>query len=99
VHPDSIKDNFQVSAGEHPVLDIRLEVGATTESVTVTADAPLIESSNATISQIITTAEVQNFPVNGRTPAMLAHLAFGVLSTFEPGPVRAGAEGRFFGAA
>jgi hypothetical protein len=31
---------------------------------------------------------VEDLPVNGRTPMMLGNLALGVISTFEPGPVR-----------
>ncbi len=83
-----VRTGITLSTGEHPVIDIRMEVGAVTESVTVHAETPLLVSGNASVGQIITTAEVEDFPVNGRTPAMLANLAFGVVSTFEPGPVR-----------
>src|SRR5581483_4254045 len=38
--------------------------------------------------QTVTTEEVEDLTVNGRTPMMLANLAMGVISTFEPGPVR-----------
>ncbi|MBS1858005.1 MAG: carboxypeptidase regulatory-like domain-containing protein [Acidobacteria bacterium] len=77
-----------LSAGMHPVVDIRLEVGAITESVEVHEDAPILETANPTVGQVITGEEVENFPVNGRTPMMLANLAMGVISTYEPGPVR-----------
>jgi hypothetical protein len=77
-----------LSAGAHPVIDIRMDVGAVSESVTVNADAPLLETANPSVGQVITTAEVEDFPVNGRTPMMLDNLALGVNPTFEPGPVR-----------
>jgi Carboxypeptidase regulatory-like domain len=77
-----------LSAGEHPVVDIHLEVGAVSESVTVTAEAPILVTSNPSLGQVITTAEVEDIPVNGRTPMMLDNLALGVVSTYEPGPVR-----------
>src|SRR5882757_2955109 len=83
-----VRSGITLSAGAHPVIDIRLEIGAVTDSVTVEADAPLVVSSNASVGQVITTAEVEDFPINGRTPMMLAHMALGVISTFEPGPVR-----------
>src|ERR1041384_6770478 len=51
-----VRQALSLSMGEHPVIDIRLEVGAVNESVTITADAPLIESANASIGQVITTA-------------------------------------------
>jgi hypothetical protein len=77
-----------LSAGEHPVIDIHLEVGSLTEEVTVTAEAPILVTANPSLGQVITTAEVEDIPVNGRTPMMLDNLAMGVVSTFEPGPVR-----------
>lgn len=77
-----------LSIGEHPVVDIRLEVGDASQSVMVTADTPMIESSNASVGQVITTDEVENLPTNGRTPLMFSRLAMGVTGTNEPGPVR-----------
>ncbi len=83
-----VRKGITLSAGEHPVIDVHMEVGAVNEAVTVNADAPLVVSGTASVGQIITTKEVEDLPVNGRTPMMLANLAFGVISTFEPGPVR-----------
>jgi hypothetical protein len=77
-----------LSAGAHPVIDMRLDVGAVVDTVEVHADAPILETANPTVGQVITSEEVESFPVNGRTPMMLANLALGVISTFEPGPVR-----------
>jgi hypothetical protein len=83
-----VRKGVVVDAGGHPVVDLKLEVGAASESVTISADVPMIESANASIGQTVTTEEVEDLPVNGRTPMMLANLAMGVISTFEPGPVR-----------
>ena len=83
-----VRQGITLSAGEHPVIDILMEVGALTDAVTVTADAPLLVTANPAVGQVITTAEVEDFPINGRTPMMLDNLALGVISTFEPGPVR-----------
>src|ERR1035437_28345 len=83
-----VQQGITLSAGAHPVIDIRLEVGAITESVEVHADAPLIDTAGASVGQVITAEEVESFPVTGRTPMMLANLALGVISTYEPGPVR-----------
>ncbi len=82
------REGLTLSIGEHPVVDIRLEVGDASQSVMVTADTPMIESSNASVGQVITTEEVENMPTNGRTPLMLSRLAMGVTGTNEPGPVR-----------
>ena len=77
-----------LSSGENPVIDIHLEVGNASEEVTVTGEAPILVTANPSLGQVITTAEVEDVPINGRTPMMLDNLAMGVVSTFEPGPVR-----------
>src|SRR5947209_15742145 len=77
-----------LDAGAQPVIDIKMDLGAVTENITVTAEAPLITSSNASVGQVVTAREVENLPVNGRTPLMLSTLAMGAVSVFEPGPVR-----------
>jgi hypothetical protein len=80
-----VRQGLTLEPGEHPIVDIHLEVGASTESVTVTGDAPLIEAANASVGQVVTGKEVESIPVNGRTPLMLGQLAMGVISSTEPG--------------
>ena len=82
------RSGITLSVGEHPHVDIRLEVGAVNESITVTADAPLVISASPSVGQVITSQEVEDIPVNGRTPVMLAILAMGVTDTAEQNPYR-----------
>jgi hypothetical protein len=79
-----VRKEVHVGSGDHPVIDVRLSVGDATQSVEVTADAPLINSENASTGQTITTKEVEELPLNGRTPMMLAQLAEGVIATGQP---------------
>ena len=80
-----VRRSVHLGAGEHPVIDITLELGNSTQSVEVTADASLINSENASVGQAITTKEVEDLPLNGRTPLVLASLAMGVIATGQPG--------------
>src|SRR5262249_19882462 len=80
-----VRQGGNLGMGEHPVIDIKLDVGAVSEAVTVTADSPLIEAANASIGQVITSEEVETMPTNGGTPLMLAQLALGAIPTVEPG--------------
>src|SRR5205085_3643085 len=48
---EAIRKAFHLGSGETPVIDVRLELGATSQSVVVTADAPLINSENASVGQ------------------------------------------------
>ncbi|HEX4748560.1 MAG TPA: TonB-dependent receptor [Bryobacteraceae bacterium] len=77
-----------IEGGSHPVIDIKMEIGQVTENVTVTEESPLVRASDATVGQVITTREVEDLPLNGRTPLMLDTLAMGAVSVFQPGPVR-----------
>src|SRR5438477_5365118 len=76
-----IRQGVSLPPGEHPIIDIQLDVGAVTEVVTVTADSPLIENANSSIGQVITSDEVETMPTNGGTPLMLAQLALGAIPT------------------
>ena len=82
-----IRKAIHLGAGEHPIIDVRLDVGEVTQSVEVTAEVPLINNENASIGQTVTTKEVEDLPTNGGTPMMLATFAMGVISTSQPSQV------------
>lgn len=69
----------------HPIVDLALKVGNTGETVEVTAQAPLIDQTNASVGQVISTESVADLPLNGRTPVVLTELSVGVISTSAPG--------------
>ena len=41
---EAVRKGIHVGAGEHPVIDIRLEIGDAAQSVQVTAEAPLVNN-------------------------------------------------------
>jgi Carboxypeptidase regulatory-like domain len=79
-----IRENLAVDAGERVGVDIQLQVGQQTESITVSADASMLDTTTATAGQVINSAQVENLPMNGRTPLVLAQLAFGVVPNSDP---------------
>ncbi len=79
-----VRSGLEIGSGDHPVIDIHLEVGEVTQSVEVAGDVPLINTENSSTGQTITTKQVEDFPLNGRTPMMLAQLAIGVIATGSP---------------
>jgi len=78
------RQGVHLDSGDHAVVDIHLVIGAVTESISVTEEIPLVNTENASTGQIITTKQVEDFPLDGRTPMMLAQLAIGVLATANP---------------
>src|SRR5437667_4883706 len=59
--------------------DVVLKVGNVVESVTVQATVGAIKTDDATVSEIITTRDVSDLPLNGRDPMMLATTIPGVI--------------------
>ena len=61
------------------VLDITLELGAVTETVDVSAAAPLLETTRATQGQVIDNKRIVDMPLNGRDYSQLALLSAGAV--------------------
>ncbi len=76
---EAVRKGIHLGAGERTVIDFRLDVGDAAQSVEVTAEAPLVSSENASVGNAITTKEVEDLPLNGGSPWMLAQLGMGVI--------------------
>ena len=79
-----LREGIEVTAGERVGLDIELQIGQLTETISVTADAPMLDTTSATAGQVINSMQVENMPLNGRTPLSLAQLAMGVVPNSDP---------------
>jgi len=64
-------------------VDIQLQVGNVAESIEVVADAPLIQTDNSALGQVIDTRRVAELPLNGREFLSLATLTPGVQPNVE----------------
>lgn len=85
--------NILVNVGEETVVNLKLaKVNETREAIEVTGAAPLIETSDTTLSQVVDHTLVQQLPLNGRDYGKLVALTPGV--TVEPSGV-AGTEKGF----
>jgi hypothetical protein len=78
------QDGVAVGTNERIGLPVRLEVGAVTETVNITAEAPMLQTATASSGQVITTRQIDRMPVSGRTPLALAQLAFGIIPNTDP---------------
>lgn len=79
-----VDEGVQVSTNERVSLDIRLEVGQVQESIQVTAETPILQTATASTGSVIGTRQIEDTPLNGRTPLMLAALAMGVVPASDP---------------
>ena len=74
--------NIAVSPGDRVVVGtMTIELGALSETVTVTGEAPLIQAQSGERSSTVTTEAVQNLPIANRNFGGLASLTPGVIGT------------------
>lgn len=73
-----VRHNIDISADQHLNVDLTLQIGASTQTVQVTSAPPLLENENASQGLTINTREIEQMPLNGRTPLMFTQLAPGV---------------------
>jgi hypothetical protein len=72
--------------------DIRLEPGVFEQTVTVTAEAPVVNSDTSSISSVVDSHSVQNLPLDGRTLDQLVLLTAGNTSDSANNPRLAGSQ-------
>ena len=77
----SVRDNVQLRIGDRITLDFSLTLGDVAESVQVSGETPLLETSSAGLGLVMDQRRVQELPVVGGNPFYLTRLTAGVLST------------------
>jgi carboxypeptidase family protein/TonB-dependent receptor-like protein len=82
-----VRNGVELRVGDRIQLNFSMEVGAVTETVTVTSQAPLLESATASRGQVIDEAKVRDLPLLGRNPFLLAALSSGVQITPTQGSI------------
>ncbi len=70
----STQRGIVVNVGESIVSDFALKPGAVTETVEVTGSAPVLQSQDASVGQVIDSKSVNDLPLNGRNFTFLAQL-------------------------
>ncbi|HEY7304561.1 MAG TPA: TonB-dependent receptor [Bryobacteraceae bacterium] len=71
-------DSFDLAVNARQRVDLTLQVGQTSESVTVSGAAALLETENSTRGQVIGPKQIVDLPLNGRSYADLTLLVPGV---------------------
>ncbi len=78
------RKGFRVATQQFLTLDITLEVGQVQETITVTADAPLIETSNASTGGTLDRQVLEALPAPGRNAFMISVTVPTVAPTGDP---------------
>ncbi len=89
----AIRDKIELRTADKLAIDLTLQMGSATESVTVTADTPLLETTTATMGQTVDQRRMADLPIAHGNPYLLMTLTSGVAFTqnaaqdrpYEPG--------------
>jgi hypothetical protein len=76
-----VKEGLSLSTADRVGLNIRLELGAVAESVTVTGEASLLQTETASRSSLIQNRAIEDIPTNGRNLYQLQYTLPGVVKT------------------
>ena len=74
----AIRQNVTLELSQEAEIDIALTIGQTTQSVEVTAAAPLLNTTSGALSGVVNPQETVSLPLNGRNFGQLAVLTPGV---------------------
>ena len=73
-----VRDNVEVRLGDRLELNFKLDVGRMEETITVSAETPLLETRSASAGQVIDEKRIALMPLSDGNPFVLARLAPGV---------------------
>ena len=78
-----IRSGITVQTDQRATIAFNLEVGSITEAITVTEDAPLVQSETSSVGTVIDNKKIVDLPLNGRAFQSLTFLAPGAMEPAE----------------
>jgi hypothetical protein len=80
----TIRDGIVLRVNDNIQIDIELEVGAVDQSVTISSDAPLLDTTSGSMGQVIDSRRVAELPIPHGDPFKLIGLTAGVSFSRDP---------------
>src|SRR5579862_493091 len=71
----AVKRGIVLELNQKARIDVTLQVGAVTDTIAVTATAPVLKTDDATIGEVVDRQLITELPLNGRNFAQLAVVA------------------------
>ncbi len=75
---------FEVRLGDVLTVDVSLELGAMTETITITTEAPLLDAATASLGQVIDSRRLSDLPTPHANTLYLTQLVPGVIHSRAP---------------
>ncbi len=74
----AVSENVKLDIGQDYTINVSMEAGGTSEIITVNAGEELVQTTNAEVKNIVTEKQIQELPLDGRSPLRLIQLQAGV---------------------
>ncbi|HYX30550.1 MAG TPA: carboxypeptidase regulatory-like domain-containing protein [Pyrinomonadaceae bacterium] len=81
----TVAPNVDLHVGENKTVNLDLQVGQVSETVTITSEATPVDTRSGEISSLVTSKQVTELPLNGRNYAQLALMVPGVSPVTQAG--------------
>src|SRR5205809_5195917 len=78
-----VRSGITLSVGREAVVDFTVQVGTIADKITVTGEAPVVQTANATVAALVDQRAMRELPLNGRSFADLTGSQPGVTSDLE----------------
>jgi hypothetical protein len=75
----AVRTGINLVVGQEAVVNLKLEVGELTQELSVSSEAPLVDTTTASVSGLVAEREIKDLPLNGRS--------FDNLITLNPGAI------------
>jgi hypothetical protein len=79
-----VQTGIQLQVSSNPVIKVTLELGQLSETLTVEGQAPLVETRNPAVGNVMTNAQVEALPMEGRNVASLVVTVGATVDTGNP---------------
>jgi hypothetical protein len=75
----AVRTGINLAVAQEAVVNLKMDVGQIAQEVTVSAETPLVDTTTASVSGLVTEREIKELPLNGRS--------FDSLITLNPGSI------------
>ena len=78
----AVSEPIEIPTGSRVRLDVQLELGSVTDTISVRPVAPLLQTDTSSLTHTISAEPIAGLPVNGRNISQLSMLSAGLLPAF-----------------
>jgi hypothetical protein len=80
----SVRNQIQIQVNDRLEIDFTLEIGTAEQTITITSEAPLMNTESASVGTVVDSKRVADLPLSYGNPFSLIGLAGGVAFTGDP---------------